>query len=91
MDLFREAFASFCDEKQVPIKVSVDLHCRLMYLFSKCSELVDEYEIGVHFCGNLKYLPKDVAELAIKVVERTKRNKKQVFVKHQTSIKDHAK
>lgn len=47
-----------------------------MYLFSKCSELVDEYEIGVHFCGNLKYLPKDVAELAIKVVERTKRNKK---------------
>ncbi|KAL1929453.1 hypothetical protein VTP01DRAFT_1591 [Rhizomucor pusillus] len=57
MDLFREAFASFCDE----------------------NELVDEYEIGVHFCGNLKYLPKDVAELAIKVVERTKRNKKRIF------------
>lgn len=43
-----------------------------------CSDLVDEYEIGVHFCGNLKYLPKDVADLAVKVVERTKHNEKYV-------------
>lgn len=40
-----------------------------------CSELVDKYEIGIHFCGNRSLLPPDVAELTRKVEARTQHHK----------------
>lgn len=42
------------------------------------SALVEKYQIGVRFLGNLDYLPADVREIANKVSERTKHQKKQV-------------
>ena len=38
------------------------------------SALVDKYQIGVRFLGNLDYLPADVRNIANKVSEQTKHN-----------------
>lgn len=40
------------------------------------STLVEKYQIGVRFLGNLDYLPEDVREIANKVTERTKHQTK---------------
>ncbi|KAI9489937.1 di-trans,poly-cis-decaprenylcistransferase [Zychaea mexicana] len=48
-------------------------------IFSEKNELVDEYQIGIRVCGHLSYLPPDVAELAHKVMDRTKHNTARYF------------
>ncbi|CAO3594273.1 unnamed protein product [Absidia cylindrospora] len=57
MQLFRETFASFCDN----------------------SSFIVENDIRVQFMGKLDYLPKDVANVARKVMEQTKDNKTRTF------------
>jgi ditrans,polycis-polyprenyl diphosphate synthase len=47
--------------------------CKLIVLFSA---LVDKYQIGVRFLGNLDYLPADVREIANKVAKQTKNHTK---------------
>ncbi|KAJ8654688.1 di-trans,poly-cis-decaprenylcistransferase [Lichtheimia ornata] len=47
--------------------------------FCDKNELVDKYEIGIHFCGNRSLLPPDVAELTRKVEARTQHHKTRIF------------
>ncbi|KAI8144663.1 di-trans,poly-cis-decaprenylcistransferase [Fennellomyces sp. T-0311] len=48
-------------------------------IFCEKNELIDSYQIGIRVCGHLSYLPPDVAELAHKVMERTRHNKARIF------------
>ncbi|GAA5812796.1 hypothetical protein MFLAVUS_006254 [Mucor flavus] len=55
------------------------LFCEAFEGFCDKNALVEKYQIGVRFLGNLDYLPADVREIANKVTERTKHQKKRIF------------
>ncbi|KAI9312459.1 di-trans,poly-cis-decaprenylcistransferase [Dichotomocladium elegans] len=64
---------------QDEVEYLMDLFRKVFSSFCEKNELIDTYEICVHFCGNLDYLPPDIAELARRVMERTQHYKTRIF------------
>ncbi|KAI8991552.1 di-trans,poly-cis-decaprenylcistransferase [Mycotypha africana] len=61
------------------VEYLMQLFCDAFEGFCEKNALVDKYEVGVRFLGNISLLPQKVQEASRKVTEQTRKYKKRIF------------
>ncbi|GAN08159.1 di-trans-poly-cis-decaprenylcistransferase [Mucor ambiguus] len=67
------------NRSQDEVDYLMQLFCDAFDGFCERNALIDKYEIGVRFLGDLSRLPQNVQDVVHKVTEQTKKNKKRIF------------
>ncbi|KAI8636101.1 di-trans,poly-cis-decaprenylcistransferase [Parasitella parasitica] len=67
------------NRSQDEVDYLMKLFCDAFEGFCEKNALIDKYEIGVRFLGDISRLPQNVQDVVCKVSEQTKKNKRRIF------------